>query len=144
MNDFRRGLLGAAAADEGGVVVVGFAAEAARAGLGDEFHFADEITAPGLIHASAELSFHGLELIPPGFGVGGDFEAAGVAANGVRMGGERLANDRRPRCGEPRERRFGLLHPAQRAAEKVSSSFHGRAAILAHLSTSIAIGWIGF
>jgi len=135
--------LSLAAADEGGVVVVGFAAEVARAGLGDEFHFADEITAPGLIHSSAKLSFHGLELISPGFGVGGDFEAAGLAACGVGMGGERLADDRRPRGSEPCERRFGFFHPAQRAAEKVSSSFHGRAAILAHLSASIAIGWIG-
>jgi hypothetical protein len=141
MTTFYRSSL--AAADEGGVVVVGFAAEAARARLGDEFHFPDEVSTPGLIHASAELSLHGLELIPPGFSVGGNFEAAGVATCGVRMRGERLADDRRPRSCEPRKRRFGFLHPPQRAAEKASSSFHGRAAILAHLSTSIAIGWIG-
>jgi hypothetical protein len=38
---------------------------------------------------------------------------------------KRRADDSWPRASEPCERGFRSLHPAQSAAEKCSSSFHG-------------------
>ena len=114
-----------AAADERGVLVIEFVGDALGAGLcGDEFHFADEIAAPGLVDAGDEVVGHVLELLLPGFGIGGDFQVALLAADGPRARGKGLADDLRPGTGEPRERGFGAVKLADRAAQDVACLLH--------------------
>jgi hypothetical protein len=99
--------LGFLAADEWCVLVVQLMANVFGRGLcGGELHFADERTAPGLVDARAELRFHFFELLLPGFAFGGNFQASAFAADGSRARGERVADDARPRGGEPRQRGF--------------------------------------
>ena len=73
---------------------------------GGELHFADERAPPGLVDARAELRFHFFELLLPGFVFGRDFQASAFAADGSRARGERVADDTRPRGGEPGQRGF--------------------------------------
>src|SRR4029077_4070672 len=115
-----------AAADERSVLVVQFVRDAPRARLASsKFHFADQAAAPGLIDARAELALHALELLLPGFPVGGDLQAAIFAPYRPSARSERLAHDRWPRAREPRKRRFGAFEAPQSPPEKFSRSFHG-------------------
>jgi hypothetical protein len=107
------------------VLVVHFAGDALGARLGDEFYFADEISAPSLIDTLAEFFFHRLELFLPGFAVGHDFEAPGFAADGFSMRRENLPYDLRPRAGEPCESGFGAVESPQHTAKKFSGTIHG-------------------
>lgn len=92
------------------MVVVGFARNSIRARrCPDEFHFANQITAPGFIDPRAEVAFHFFKLFLPGSAVRGNLEVSSFASDGTRMRGERPSDDGRPRTGEPRERRFGPL-----------------------------------
>jgi len=105
------------------VVVVEFAG-ALGARLHREFYFADERASPGLVDPGAEFALHAFELLLPGFGVGGDFEAAIFAADGTRARGEDFADDRWPRAGKPGECGFGAVEAAQGASEEISGAFH--------------------
>ena len=74
------------------MLVVQLVRDVARTGLGgDEFHFADQLAAPGFIHLRAELAFHFFQLFLPGLAVGRDFQAALVAAHRARVPRERVA-----------------------------------------------------
>lgn len=117
-------ILAATAANERCVVVIEFVRNV-RPRFRHEFHFADEIAAPGAIHLRAKLMLHGFDLFLPGDAVGGYFKASGSAADRARVSRKRRADHRRPRACKPRQHRFRPPHPAQRAAKKCSSSFHG-------------------
>ena len=117
-------ILAATAANERCVIVIEFVRNA-RPRFRHEFHFADEIAAPGAIHLRAKLMPHGFDLLLPGHAVGGYFKASGATADRARVSRKRRTHDARPRAGKPRQRRFRPPHPAQRAAKKCSSSFHG-------------------
>ena len=92
------------------MLVVGLARNSIRARRClDEFHFANQIAAPGLIDPRAEVAFHFFKLFLPGSAVRGNLEVSSFASDGTRMRGERPSDDGRPRTGEPRERRFGPL-----------------------------------
>jgi hypothetical protein len=117
-------ILAATAANERRVVVVEFVRNA-RPRFRHEFHLTDEIAAPGAIHLRAKLMLHGFDLLLPGHAVGGYFKASGTTADRARVSRKRRTHDTRPRAGKPRQRRFRPPHPAQRAAKKCSSSFHG-------------------
>lgn len=107
------------------MIVIGFAWNARGCGLRvDEFQFADERSTPGLIDASAKFVLHRLQLLLPGFAAGGEFEEAILAAHRLRVGSERLTDDRRPGAFEPRERGFGSIEAAKGFAEKVAGAFH--------------------
>jgi len=107
------------------VLVVHFAGDALGARLGDEFYFADEISAPSLIDTLAKFFFHGFELFLPGFAIGDDFEAPGFAADGFRMRRKNLSHDLRPSAGEPCESCFGAVESPQHTAKKFSGTIHG-------------------
>ncbi len=109
--------------------VVGFARDAGGLCL-DEFQFADEGSTPGLIDAAAEFTLHGLQLPLPRF-AGSEFEEAVLAAHRLRVGTERLTDDRGPGAFEPSERGFGSIEAAKCFAEEFSRAFHG-SGILAH------------
>ena len=93
--------------------------------LGDEFHFADQCAAPGVVDAIAKIAGHLLELALPRFGVGGDFEAAVFTVQWASVGGEGFADDLGPGAGEPDERGFGMLEFARDASEEIASFVHG-------------------
>ena len=92
--------------------------------LGDKFYFANQGAAPGVIDAIAKIPGHLLELPLPRFGIGGDFQAAVLTLERVRVRGEGLADDLRPGTGEPDERGFGMIESARDASEKIASFVH--------------------
>jgi|SRR5580693_3169247 hypothetical protein len=80
--------LGSAATDKRGVLVVHLVGDFPGTGFRrGEFHFANQAAAPGFIDLRAEFRFHLFELFLPGFGVGGDFQASGVATDRAGVSG---------------------------------------------------------
>src|SRR5580692_10945630 len=80
--------LGSAATDKRRVLVVHLVRDppGARFRCG-EFHFANQAAAPSFIDLRAEFRFHLFELFLPGFGVGGDFQASGLATDRAGVSG---------------------------------------------------------
>src|SRR5579872_1734700 len=113
-----------AAADEGGVFVVGFARDAGGLRV-YEFQFTDEGATPGMIDAAAEFALHALQLLLPGFAAGGEFEQAVLAAHRLRVGSERVTDNGWPCVFEPSKRSFGSIEAAKGFAEEFSGAFHG-------------------
>lgn len=120
-------LSSAGAANEGRVIVVQFARDTLRAGLGDEFHLADKISTPGLIDAGAEFAFDGFELFLPSFAIHSDFEAAGFATDRARVRREHLADDAWPASRKPGERRIASLESLEGLTENFAGLLHGAA-----------------
>ena len=114
---FAGDLSGAASADEGSVLVVGFEGSSCRAGRGvprpnrvasgGELHFADQLSTPGLIDARANFALHAFKLLLPRLSVRCQFQAAALAPQRTCMLREGFANDRGPRARKPRHRCFG-------------------------------------
>jgi hypothetical protein len=107
------------------VLVVQFARDAPRPGFADsEFYFANQAAAPRFIDSCAELALHALELLLPGFAIGGDFQTAVFAAYWSRARSKRLAHYRRPGARKPSECRLRAFKPAQCPSEKIPRPFH--------------------
>lgn len=105
---------GFAAADEGSVLVVQLVRNVARTGFGgDEFHFAHQRAAPCFVNLRAELAFHFFELFPPGFAVGGDFQASLVAAYRTRMPRQSFSHHAGPHARKPCDRSLRTLQLAE-------------------------------
>jgi hypothetical protein len=113
------------AAYERSVLVVGLARNSIRARrCPDEFHFANQIAAPGLIDPRAEVAFHFFKLFLPGSAVGSNLEASSFASDRTRTRGKRPSDDGRPGTGEPSERRFRPLKSPDDSPEKFPCSLH--------------------
>jgi hypothetical protein len=107
------------------VLVIEFARDALWAGFGSyEFNFAYEISVPGLIDAPAEFAFHALQLLAPTFSVGSNLKATALAANGPRVRGERVPDDRSPRTREPCKGGFRPVDPTHNFSENFSRAVH--------------------
>src|ERR1700690_1588306 len=81
----RSRILGFFPADKRSVLVIQFVRNMLGSRLrSDEFHFAHQRAAPGLVDARAELSLHFIQLLLPRFALRGNFQASALAANRLR------------------------------------------------------------
>jgi hypothetical protein len=128
-------VLKAAATDKRRVIVIQLVRNV-RSRLRHEFHFADQIATPRAIHLRAKLALHALDLLLPGFTIGGNFKTSCPAAHRARVSSKRRPHNGGPSTGKPRQRRFRPPHPAQRTAKKCSSSFHGSGILTQEASRS--------
>lgn len=114
-----------ALANESCVFVVEFVRDTLRPGLrGDELDLTDQISAPGLIDARAELPSHAPELLAPALSVGGNFEIAPLATNRPRVSGKSFSYDCRPRPRKPGESGFRSLDSAHDFSQNLRGSAH--------------------
>lgn len=121
-----RGQYLGAATNKRGVFVIDFSRKPRRRGFWThKAHFANQMSAPGLIHPRAKLLADRFRLFLPRFSVDGHFQASRRALNRASVRRQRSSDHLRPGAFEPRQRSFRPLHAANDASKKFACLVHG-------------------
>src|SRR5579863_6243366 len=86
--------------------------------------FADQRAAPRVIDARAKVAPHLVQLLLPGLGVGGDFQAASLASHRTRMSRQSFSDDLRPCTGKPDESGVPMTELPRNSSQQIAGSFH--------------------